>query len=294
MANEITSLVYPPYLRDFDAYTHRKVFINIVESKPFSERVDDALDTALEKSKAIGASIKSVFGGDIDETAKNMAANEDNSGTTILSIVLPLPNELIDTQQHDWNTEKGILGTMLGGIENQSISEMIPGGSIAAEIAGKTPIIGAGFRAGAGMEVKQVLGAMSDAAGMRKPLSDPGYFQNYTGSQPRTFNMTFDFVPNNPNEAREIIAIIMAFKEFSSPSTMGVALLAPHYFDIDFSNDYISNMASMKGVVLQNIVVNYGADGSMQQFPDGTPKYIQMGLTFVERKMRTANYYRKK
>ena len=29
----------------------------------------------------------------------------------------------------------------------------------------------------------------------RKPLIDPGYFQNYSGSEPRTFAMTFDFVP---------------------------------------------------------------------------------------------------
>jgi hypothetical protein len=157
------------------------------------------------------------------------------------------------------------------------------------------PLVGAGITAGAGMEVQQALGAMSDSAGLRKPLADPGYFQNYTGSQPRTFNMTFDLVPANPDEARTIIEIILKLKEHASPKLMpgGVSMLAPNYFDIELSNKYISGMANIKGVVLQNIVVNYGADGSMQQYPDGTPKYIQLGLTFIERRMMHAGQYKK-
>jgi hypothetical protein len=145
------------------------------------------------------------------------------------------------------------------------------------------------------MEVQQALGAMSDSAGLRKPLADPGYFQNYTGSQPRTFNMTFDLVPATPEEAKEIIHIIMKLKQFSAPYLQagGVSMLAPNFFDIDISNPYISEMAQIKGVVLQNLVVNYGADGAMQQHPDGTPKYMQIGLTFVERKIMHAQQYQK-
>jgi hypothetical protein len=47
----------------------------------------------------------------------------------------------------------------------------------------------------------------------------------------------------------------------------------------------------INNVVLQNIVINYSADGALQMTPDGIPKYIQLGLTFAERKMRTQNDY---
>jgi hypothetical protein len=299
MANSKIDLVFPEYLRDNEVYKHRKVTIHVMQAKSITGSVSTAIDKALAHVNTIKGALSD--GPDsLDDTIKNLnkAYDKEVSGNTIFTMVLPLPNELTDTQQHDWNTAKGIFGTVLGGMENQSISTAA-GGSISGAIANSgaeaLPLIGAGISAGMGIEVQQALGSMSDSMGLRKPLSDPGYFQNYAGSQPRSFNMTFDFVPQNPEEAKTAIEIIMKFKQFSSPDLHvgGVSMLAPNYFDIDLSNKYISGMANIKGVVLQNIVVNYGADGSMQQYPDGTPKYMQLGLTFVERKMMHAGQYKK-
>lgn len=292
-----TDLVWPPYIRDNEAYENRKIFIHIVESPGYTKTVEQVKDLVMNAAEQAASAV----GGDGD--FKSIIRNLEESGkeignsSTVMTIVLPLPNELTDTQQHDWNTTKGIMGTALGGIENQSVRNI---GSVVTEgafgLASKIPVVGAGANAFGNMEVQNALGAMADASGMRKPLADPGYFQNYTGSQPRTFNMTFDLVPANPDEALTIMEIIMRLKQYSSPkvTAKGVSMLAPNYFDIDISNRWISGLASIQGVVLQNIVVNYGADGSMQQYPDGTPKYIQLGLTFVERKMRTAADFQKK
>lgn len=291
--NTKTRIVFPEYLSN---EPHRKITITAVKSKGYASSISDAINKALDMTKSIGDAATSAPS-DLTGTLNNLAANYQNSDETAFTFVLPLPNELTDTQQHDWNTAKGITGTVLGGMENQSISQALGGKigeSIASTGAESLPVIGAGIAAGLGMEVQQALGAMSDAAGMRKPLADPGYFQNYTGSQPRTFNMTFDLVPANPREARDVIEIILKLKEFSAPElTSGVSMLAPHYFDIDISNKFISGLANMNGVVLQNMVVNYSADGSMQQYADGTPKYIQLGLTFVERRMQHRELYQK-
>lgn len=303
MANNSDNiLVWPPYIRgdsDNNPYKNRKLTINILQSPSISGGIKTVAAKALAHVKTVANAADKNSNSTLGDTIKNLNAAYDRevAGNTIFTIVLPLPNELTDTQSHDWNTAKGITGTALGGIENQSISSAL-GGSIGQKIAGAAevvPLVGAGIAAGAGMEVQQVLGAMSDSMGLRKPLADPGYFQNYTGSQPRTFNMTFDLVPNNPKEAKEIIQIVMKLKEHSSPSLMagGVSMLAPNYFDIDVSNPLISAMASIKGVVLTNLVINYGADGAMQQFPDGTPKYMQLGLTFVERKIMHAGQFKK-
>lgn len=290
---------FPEYIRSDAAYENRKVFINILKADTLTDGAAAAWDKLVSHAKTIGNAVDQNSSSTINDTIKNLNAayEKEAAGMTICTICLPLPNELTDTQQHDWNTAKGITGTVLGGMENQSISQAV-GGKLAAKISGAAsvlPGVGAGIEAGAGMEVQQALGAMADSAGLRKPLADPGYFQNYTGSQPRTFQMTFDFVPASPQEAKAMIEIILKLKEHSAPQLMagGVSMLAPNYFDIELSNPYISGMASIKGVVLQNIVVNYGADGAMQQYPDGTPKYIQLGLTFVERKMMHAGQFKK-
>lgn len=297
MAN--VNLSFPDYITAA-AYKHRRVIINVIEAETATDGVAAAINRAKEDLIGLGKAIAG-DAGSLEDTLANQRINaEKESGKTIFSIMLPLPNELTDTQSHDWTTSKGIIGTALGGIESNSVSNIAgkvsAGAFEAAELAaGALSPLGGGVSALGGMEIQQALGAMADSAGLRKPLADPGYFQNYTGSQPRTFDMSFDFVPRNANEAKNMIAIIMKLKEYSSPEKMpgGVSILAPHYFDIEISNEYISGLASMRGVVLQNIVVNYGADGAMQQFPDGTPKYIQLGLTFNERKMRTADYYRR-
>jgi hypothetical protein len=300
MANiDDATIVFPEYLRQ-NEFENRRVFINIVQQESFADGIQAVTTKLLTELTDMAGSIGNAMATDINKMEQNLRISDEkkHTGKTIFTVVLPLPNEFTDTQQHDWNTAKGITGTVLGGIENQSIDSFVfgsAGGGLANMAAGTAPVVGAGIQAGMGMEVQQALGAMSDSMGLRKPLADPGYFQNYTGSQPRTFNMTFDLVPSNPKEALDIMNIVMRLKEHSSPTvTTGVSLLAPNYFDIQLSNKWISAMAGLNGVVLQNMVVNYGADGNMQQFPDGTPKYIQIGLTFVERKMRTANDFKTK
>ena len=101
--------------------------------------------------------------------------------------------------------------------------------------------------------------------------------------------MTFDLVPNNGEEALDMLKIVQGLKRYSAPQTTveGVSILAPNYFDIIVGNPYINDMVAMHGVVIQNIAVNYSADGGMQMTPDGVPKYMQLGLTLVERKMKT-------
>ena len=296
-----TSITYPEYLNSKDgAYKYRKLTMNVVEMKTFSDGIGTALTKAKDRAKSVVDAFDSRETDSPDELIENLNKSYDKmvDGNTIYTIVLPLPNELTDTQQHDWNTEKGIVGTAIGGMEEQSAASAMSG-TIGESIVGKAsvvPLVGAGIAAAANMSVSQAIGSMADSAGLRKPLGDPGYFQNYTGSQPRTFNMTFDFVPANPTEAKTIFTIIMKLKEYSSPTLVsgGVSMLAPNFFDIDLSNKYISGLANIKGVVLQNIVVNYGADGAMQQHPDGTPKYIQLGLTFVERRMMHSGQYKNK
>lgn len=298
--NQTPTLCWPPFLRSDNAYKYRKVLIHVLESPGFTGAVKTVFDKIGSHLKTLGDAGNANSPGTLSDTVKNLNAAYDAEveRSTILTIALPLPNELSDDQTHDWETTTGISGAIGAGLQDQTIGEAVGGklgSGLASKVTGVIPGLGAGFEAGKNITVKQALGAAADTAGLRKPLADPGYFQNYNGSQPRTFSMTFDFIPQNAGEALEIMEIIMKLKEHSSPSLQvgGVSMLAPNYFDIDVSNPYISALISMQGVVLKDLSVNYGADGAMQQFPDGQPKYIQLKLTFVERKMRHAGQFRK-
>ena len=49
--------------------------------------------------------------------------------------------------------------------------------------------------------------------GFRKPMVDPGLFQNYSGSVPRGLSLSFDFIPNNGLEAKNIMNIILNLED---------------------------------------------------------------------------------
>jgi hypothetical protein len=293
-------LTFPGYLA-MPWYENRKFVINVLKAKSFSGGVETAMEEALEKAKSLQNIGDEETEADVDDIITNLEQNydEDVKANTILTITLPLPNSFTDSQSHSWNTEKGILGAAGGAIESSGLSDLLPK-AISDRLGnvGDQIVPGAltnGLSAVGSYNIGTALGSLSNQAGLRKPLVDPGYFQNYTGTEPREFNFTFDLVPQNALEAKQMINVILKLKEFSSPemASGGVSLLAPHFFDIDISNKYISGMANLKGVVLKNITLDYGADGFMQQYPDGIPKYIKMDLTFAERKMMTAGHYRK-
>jgi hypothetical protein len=254
-----------------DKYAHRKMTITVKESIS-SETANSAKKFALEKIEQSRDLIKTAVttvGSLVGITKLNDGTKE---GNTIHTIVLPLPNSLSDSQNHNWSMDTGIIGTAGKALTDKDI----------------------GFKSfSTGMSADKILGAATSTMGFRKPLIDPGFFQNYSGSEPREFSMQFDLVPNNPEEAESIMMIILRLKQYSAPvSTIsGVSLLAPRWFDIEFSNKEISSMLQLGRVVLKNISIDYSGDGSMQQTSDGMPKHITLSLQFAEVDMKIAQDY---
>lgn len=263
---------YPHDIKD-NKYAFRKVTIKV--KKPAADenssaaynKAKDMLDTAATAAASAATSVAAIQA----NLASNSKAPEFDTEAVI---VLPLPNTFTDQQNHGWSEESGIIGTLGKSATNASV----PG------LAGKI---------GGDISIDKVLGATSSSLGLRKPLIDPGYFQNYTGSTPRDFAMTWDFVPSNGAEANDIVMIIMKLKEYSSPKKMvsGVSLFAPYFFSIEFGNPFISAMAKIDRVVIKSLAIDYGADGFMQQHFDGMPKHITLTVSFAEVDMSTADDY---
>lgn len=286
-----------------DKYEFRHIKIFVKESE-VAANAKAAYESALKKfDSAVKVAAKEA------ETASEMKANLDENGkaddsATKAVIVLPLPNTFTDQQNHGWSTETGIIGSLGQGLMNMSptgLAAKATSALAAAKPGNKTAqganAVAQGADAAAGnITLDKVLGASSSALGLRKPLIDPGYFQNYTGSEPREFAMVWDLVPSSAAEANQIFMIIMKLKEYSSPTSTikGVSLLAPYFFSIEFGNPFIKAMAKIDRVVIKNITVDYGADGFMQQTYDGMPKHMTLALTFAEVDMSTADDYKKR
>lgn len=306
---------YPDYIL-MDSFKDRKVDLIVKVNETLSGNYDE-LEKKIEK---ISDDAKKILekNGNIWATTTNKPTDINSSpvinntkrlqnAKPIYAITLPLPNELNDIQAHTWETENGVVSTMLGSlmdtaksaakdnlkVENNvskdagSLEKKIVGGAFAVLNKGNTVVNAVVNSSG------KILSNASSVMGFRKPLIDPGFFANYQGTRPRIFNMSFDFIPNNEEEANNILNIIINLKKFSLPTTAatGVMLMAPYTFEIIFGNTKLERLINLSNVALQNLEINYSADGTMQMFGNGMPKYIRVSMQFLECNVVTSEFY---
>lgn len=210
-------------------------------------------------------------------TEINQRVSKLVNAKTIYGIALPLPNELADSQSHQWDSTTGFVS---------DIAQTAKG------VAGRIAENATGGRIGGDMISKGVANAASKA-GFRQPLIDPGYFQDYKGTEPREFTFNWDLVPNNIDEAYNIFSIIYNLKKYTLPKSTinGVSMLSPYLFEIQIGNEIINALMNMNNVVCKSMTVNYSVDNSLQMFADGMPKYISLNMTFAERALVTSDFY---
>ena len=265
---------YPDYITD-PIHKMRSMKIIVKENATFDgnkdkfkaelEKKSNEIKEIIDNSANLWKSGKKVA--DINTTNIDKNTKRITQADPIYACALPLPNELKDMQSHNWQMETGIIGQLAGGM----IDKISYGG----------------------VSASKVLAEASMSFGFRKPMVDPGMFQNYGGSAPRSFSFSFDLIPNNSTEAESIMNIILNLKKFSLPRSIvgGVSLLAPFIFEIEIGNENMRKLINMNDVVMTEIGVNYGADGNMQMFSNGMPKFIQLDLAFAERSVVTADFY---
>ena len=298
----ISSLVFPSFLST-PAYENKKVTfkalkpneLDISDSNPFFKSVKDTIDYVLP-------------GG--GEKALNFA--REMQGDTIgipdgfnldSSVTLPYPISLSDNQNHNWENTEGLVAQLSNNILSASGESLSNWGSGDGD-DGKGGKGDKKVKKGKGGKlafVKKIVGdgkkfysAVANAAGVRKAVIDPGYFQNYNGSTPRSFTMAYTLVPQSQKEAQTIKDIILWFKQYSSPTFVPNTPLmgAPFIFNISFAgNQYISDMFKMDKCVLTGISVDYASDGAFMLYKDGFPKQIGLALNFAEVELKYAQDY---
>jgi len=240
---------FPDGLLD-DNLQNKRLYITIYES--------EIVDNIEKQLKDIGKkTIDAIKTSDsVEKYAQLMASilkeTKEFKGKEKIIIALPLPNELNDSQSHGFSTETGIVSSLA--------SKLDPGGMI-----------------------NNAIGKIANNLSVPRVLANPGYFQNYTGSEPRSFSFSFKLIPNSSSEANTIIDIITILKKYSSPSlTADSIMIAPGFFHFWFSNKTLQLLSGIRPCIITEVSTNYAGSGILETTFDGMPKQIDLAITIKE------------
>jgi len=249
MANQVDNVVYFPQTLE----PNRNVWFNFYASDIDTIKVPvDTILTQLKGEVQTRVSNKKLDTSDVLEKGKEA----ENSKTWKASIALPIPNNLQESLNHEWNEESGIVGYYLDkGLNSFDV-------------------------------VSRVVQGVSTLSGTRNITTNPDYVQIYKGSKPRSITFTWQFLPNSRIEAETLWTIIRRFKTYSSPhpSKTNAFLTAPYFCEIIFENERMETSLKLNEMIINEISVNYSESGYMEMFYDGTPKTLSLTIRFTERK----------
>lgn len=233
--------------------------------------------------------------------------NKPSLDEVIGMAVLPLTAAISDDQSHKWS-ESSYLSAITGassGIESMANGGDKKGGFVQG-LKGKAGRFFGGVSSTLNFieGSSQQMGALTDALGVRKPMLNPGQFQNYSGSELRSFSFDFTFIPESESERDQVINIIKFFKRCSSPSTpkwsiateedsitSRMVMLAPMTWEVFVCNKTVNDLLSFHKCVCTKVSVKYGDSEKVAMFKDGMVKQITLGLSFSECELQTSRSY---
>ena len=258
---ENVTLEFPLNITSNQSLKNKRMYITIYKASPM-ENIEEMLKKTYEAGKdAVSDVIDMNFSTALENAEKIAKEITEFRGTEELTIALPLPNELSDSQSHNFSTGEGVAHTLLNAI---------PGFDTANNIVGKA----------------------AAATSNQRVLANPGFFQNYTGSDPRSFSFSFKMIPNSREEADTIINIINTLKKASSPTiTLQAFLTAPRFFWFWFSNETLMKLTNIQPAIIKSVAVDYGAGGQVDVTMDGMPKFINLTLEITELRAITAEQW---
>ena len=181
------------------------------------------------------------------------------------SFVLPMPNGgLSDTVQNNYDTANSIAGNI-----NKKL------GSAANTIAQGATV-----------------GIVDNAVERMGMVPDPKLTNIYMGTGPRTWEGTWELVPQSAEEAEEIAKILKFIKKAAAPKKADIAnkigvLLQPWVFEITFSNEVIQKAMKFNKMALESYSINYFSQGYASTYSDSMPKQMSLSLKFKEYGIKT-------
>ena len=235
------------------------------------------------------------------------------------TILLPIPSNISDTNAAKYGSSElnSIAGAAIGGIKDIMESGAAYKKGMGSGLdATKTAI--EGFATGTFAAAGGVSGLQgfftrqlaSQAAGLlganitpnqllartQGEILNPNMELLFNGPTLRSFRFSFKMTPRSQTEAIEIKDIIRCFKQSMAPKVgssnaeineagaQNTFLRTPNVFELRYRQGQGEHkfLNKFKQCFLENISVNYTADGTYATYPDGTPVSMVMDLSFKE------------
>ena len=264
---------------------------------------DDYFKIQVIEYKAPGLNLTGGFGLSTTEDALRQSGNIKNP---IISIILPMPANIQDSNSADWVS--GSMNPLQAGIVNAGSSAVLsenPFASITESLKKFGVNLGEAITSGEG---QQAIAAGTAAAGLAAALGQGDVNQIISRATGQVFNQNvellfngvtlrpafsfvFDMVPRSKEESNRIKEIIRTFKvnmtpQKGRPSENGGGLFvkAPNIFKLEYMSGGKIHpfLHRFKPCALTQMSVNYNGSAQYATYPDATPVHMQLTLQFQE------------
>ena len=266
------------------------------------ESFQNRIATGATNFEDLGGLLDGVIDTGKEAIAALRAGQTKNVFTSISSIYLPMPENLVYNEPIDWQgTDLGMMkgaadallgkggsDNALGGAALSQTGNMLAGG--AGAIVSK--LLGGGLLGGA------VLGSLGGGDGVQGAIesnlrirSNPFKEQTFQGVGFRPFEFSFVFNARSQSEVNMIRKIVNSFRKYSKPSLDkpdSAIFSYPAEFEIEFlTKDEYDNfnqntyLPRLKRCVCKSVNTNFTTAG-WKSFNDGAPTTITLQLGFEE------------
>lgn len=243
------------------AFENKRLYITIYQPTTIDNiekkalQIKDELVNAAKNAPSIDITSYKKFAGSksVQSLSRVIGDAMHFNGKELLTISLPLPNNMKDSQNHEFSLDTGVVKTIVDKFSGVTSS------------------------------IQKAVSLAANASHQSTIIPNPGYFQNYTGSTPRSFTFDFKLIPNNKKEAQDIVDIVNTIKKYSSPKMSANAfLIAPCFFLIHFSSEYLQDLVQTRPCIINSLETNYSGNGYFDTVADGSPKYVTLSLSVTE------------
>ena len=210
--------------------------------------------------------------------------------TTLGSVVLPIPGNIMDTNVVSWGGDS--MDPLAAAMANVAYTAITKGVEKGATEFGDL-LKQAGANAG---PVKKALGSaiagFASKTGAQLLQRTEGAIMNpnmellFNNPSLRQFNFSWKLAPRSSDEAQEVIKIIRFFKQGMAPirEAPNLFLKSPNTWKLTYKHKASDHkyLNKFKECAMLNCGIQYTPDGSYATFEDGVMTSYQMTLSFQE------------
>jgi hypothetical protein len=218
-------------------------------------------------------------------------AGRPTPGKILGTVVLPVPNNISDTNAVEWGADsmnafqaagaafayKTITNGVDAGLESAQASLAAAGKDEQGVKDAFTSLFTAAAMGGEGAKI------LSRASGQ---IVNPNLELLFNGPSLRPFNFTFKLAARSEGEGKTILEILRFFKKGMSPQrTPGnLFLKSPNTFTIQYMKGTADNpnIGKIKECALQSVTTSYTPEGQYATFSDGVMVSYLLQMTFTE------------